>query len=127
MKYRIKPKPYVEAMVRSALPGLTKLCALERIPFLTFSKQQIKRLGLKRYSNLGNRYRGFAWSDKNVIYISPRIDAEQARKTLTHEFIHLRFPYLSHGKNFEEKMGRLLKGEQFKPRKQRATPERVAL
>ena len=56
------------------------------------------------------------------------MDTEQAKDTLAHEFIHLRFPYLSHGRKFEECQKRLESGEQFKPlKRKKATPPEVAL
>lgn len=113
---RRKPKPYIEAQLQMLLPAFTKLCGLERVPYLTFSKGEVKKLGLRRYSNLGNRYLGMAWCKENVIYVSPRHEKiESARHTLAHEFIHLRFRY-SHGPRFEEKIKQLLAGQQFKPK-----------
>ncbi|MEK7124595.1 MAG: hypothetical protein AAB877_02870, partial [Patescibacteria group bacterium] len=80
---RRNPKPHIEATIRSLVPTFTKLCSLEKAPYITFERQEVKRLGLKRYSNLGRRYFGMAWFKENVIYISPRHEkTDSARNTL---------------------------------------------
>lgn len=71
---------------------------------------------------------GHAYEKANLIWVSPNHEtAESVRDTLAHEFIHFRFPYLSHGLTFEAYKENLLKGEDLGEYKKRnaKTPEGV--
>jgi predicted SprT family Zn-dependent metalloprotease len=119
-KRRQKPKPYIEAVARQIVPKFTKLCGLERMPYVTFSRPEVRQLIQGRKRNM-TRYMGTAYIKENVIWLNPRHNtADDVRNSLAHEFCHIRFPYLAHGRRFTELLNRLLKGEQFKPhRKQK--------
>lgn len=127
-KYRRKPKPYIEAGVLALVPAFTKLCGLKQQPLVVFERQAARDIGLRHYKRLRSfrRYLGVAYHKANMIWVNPNHETiDGARHTLAHEFIHFRFPYLSHGSKFEEYTQRLLKGEQFdeyRPRKKENAP-----
>jgi len=65
------------------------------------------------------RYYGVAYMAYNTVFIN--VKRNKTRKdldhTIRHELIHMRFPYLSHGSNFEKKISLLGKGHTWKPSK----------
>lgn len=120
-KFRRKPKPYIEATVMGLISKYTNLLCLEKIPIVTFNRQEIRRLipGRKRCMT-GTKYLGTAYINRNVIWINPNHEStDEARNTLAHEFCHLRFPYEGHTPYFYQKVKELLSGKQFKPLKRR--------
>lgn len=125
-KFRREPKGYVAGVIRSLIPRFTQLCALSEMPLVVWNRQQAKDILKPQYRRLrsfGNGTFGASYHKANLIWLNPNQDTEQAKDTLAHEFIHLRFPYLSHGRKFTEMITRLRKGEQFKPlRKKLPTP-----
>jgi|GEM_PF-4970833 hypothetical protein len=131
-KFRRKPKPYIEAGVLSLVSAFTKLCGLQQAPLVVFERQAARDIGLRHYKRLRNFSRawGTSYHKANMIWISPNHETiEEARHTLAHEFIHFRFPYLSHGVKFEAYIGSLLKGESlgaYRPRK-KPSPQETAL
>lgn len=122
-KFRRKPKPYIEAGVLALVPRFSALCGLETKPLVVFERQSARAIGLRFYKRLRSfrRYLGVAYPKANMIWVNPNHETiEEARHTLAHEFIHFRFPYLSHGAKFEEHTKALLAGHQFdkyRPRK----------
>ncbi len=103
-KFRREPKAYVELAVKQLAPQYTKLCALETEPLIVFNRNQARYIlkpQYKRLRSFGKRFYGVAYAKANLIWLNPNMDTEQARSTLEHEFIHLRFPYLSHGVSLE--------------------------
>lgn len=125
-KHRREPKSYVAIAVRQLAPHYAKLCALSEVPLIVFNRTQAKDIlkpQYKRLRSFGNKFYGVAYRKANLIWLNPNMDTEQAKSTLAHEFIHFRYPYLAHGRKFEEMIKRLQKGEQFKPlRKKLPTP-----
>ncbi len=124
-KFRREPKAYVELAVRQLAPSYTRLCALENEPLIVFNRNQARDIlkpQYKRLRSFGKRFYGVAYAKANLIWLNPNMDTEQARSTLAHEFIHLRFPYLSHGVSFEKQIRRLQDGNQFKPYKKQKAP-----
>lgn len=128
-KHRREPRGYVEAAVRMLTPRYTQLCSLPQMPLVVFNRQRARDIlkpQYKRLRSFGNKHYGVCYVKANLIWLNPNMDTEQAKSTLAHEFIHMRFPYLSHGRRFEEMITRLRSGEQFKPRKKKApSPERA--
>ena len=122
-KFRRKPKPYIEATVFSLVPSFSKLCGLSPSPLVVFERQAARDIGLRHYKRLRSfrRYLGVAYHKANMIWINPNHETtDGVRHTLAHEFVHFRFPYLSHGDKFEGFTQQLLKGESlgvYKPRK----------
>lgn len=119
-KHRREPKSYVDVAVRQLTPHYAKLCSLPQVPMVVWNRQQAKDILKPQYRRLrsfGNKYYGVAYTKANLIWMNPNMDTEQARSTLAHEFIHFRFPYLAHGKKFDELIGRLQSGEHFKPKR----------
>ena len=120
--HRREPKSYVAVTVRQLTPRYSQLCSLPSAPLVVFNRTQAKDIlkpQYKRLRSFGNRFYGVAYRKANLIWLNPNMDTEQAKDTLAHEFIHLRFPYLSHGEKFDEQIKRLRNGEQFKPYKKK--------
>ncbi len=70
------------------------------------------------------KYYGVSYLQHNLIFINVRKipDEKTLENTLVHELIHLRFPYLAHGKRFNKLVRQGLKGKTFLPYKKR-TPK----
>ncbi len=67
------------------------------------------------------KYYGITYLDHNLVFLNIRKmpDEKTIENTLVHELIHLRFPYLSHGKKFNKLIRQTLKGKRFPPYKKR--------
>jgi len=69
------------------------------------------------------KYYGVAYLEHNLVFINVRKtpDDKTLENTLVHELIHLRFPYLSHGKRFNKLVRQGLRGKTFLPYRKRIT------
>jgi Zn-dependent peptidase ImmA (M78 family) len=67
------------------------------------------------------KYYGVSYLQHNLIFINVRKipDEKNLENTLVHELIHMRFPYLSHGKRFNKLVRQGLKGKIFPPYRKR--------
>lgn len=67
------------------------------------------------------KYYGVAYLQHNMIFINVRriSDQKTLKNTIVHELVHLRFPYLAHGKRFNRLVRRGLRGERFSAYKKR--------
>ena len=67
------------------------------------------------------KYYGVSYMQHNMIFLNIRKlpDEKALENTVVHELIHLRFPYLSHGKRFNKLVRRGLAGKTFAPYKKR--------
>jgi Zn-dependent peptidase ImmA (M78 family) len=67
------------------------------------------------------KYYGVSYMQHNMIFVNVRKmpDEKTLENTLVHELIHLRFPYLSHGKRFNKLVRQGLSGKRFVPYKKR--------
>jgi len=63
------------------------------------------------------KYYGVAYMQENLIFINVRKIADQKSldNTIVHELIHMRFPYLSHGRRFNKLARQGLRGKTFLP------------
>ena len=63
------------------------------------------------------KYLGVSYIQDNVVFINVRKmpDEKTLENTIVHELIHMRFPYLSHGRKFNKLVRRGLAGWTFKP------------
>lgn len=63
------------------------------------------------------KYLGVSYIMDNVVFINVRKipDDKVLENTIVHELIHMRFPYLSHGRRFNKMVRRGLGGSTFKP------------
>ncbi|MFY9301244.1 MAG: hypothetical protein WAO91_08655 [Candidatus Nitrosotenuis sp.] len=61
------------------------------------------------------KYYGVSYMQHNLVFINvKKIPDEKALDdTIAHELVHLRFPYLSHGKRFNKLVRQVLKGKTF--------------
>ena len=68
------------------------------------------------------KYYGVSYLLHNLIFINVRKipDEKTLENTLVHELIHLRFPYLAHGKRFKKLVRQGLRGKIFLPYRKRA-------
>jgi len=69
------------------------------------------------------KYYGVSYLQYNLVFINVRKipDEKTLENTLVHELIHLRFPYLAHGKRFNKLVRQGLRGKTFLPYRKRAT------
>ena len=67
------------------------------------------------------KYYGVSYLQHNLVFINVRKipDEKTLENTIVHELIHMRFPYLAHGKRFNKLVRRGLKGKTFPPYKKR--------
>ena len=67
------------------------------------------------------KYYGVAYLEHSMMFINVRKipDERELEKTIVHELVHLRFPYLSHGKRFNSLVRRALRGARFPPYRRR--------
>lgn len=63
------------------------------------------------------KYYGTAYLRHNTIFLNIRKipDMKSLERTIVHELVHMRFPYLSHGRRFEGLVERGLAGGRFGP------------
>ena len=67
------------------------------------------------------KYYGVSYLPNNLIFLNIRKipDQKTLENTLIHELIHIRFPYLSHGKRFNKLVRQALRGNTFPPYRKR--------
>ena len=83
-------------------------------------------LDMPRHMTEGRRtsaykYYGVSYLQHNLVFINIRKipDEKVLENTLVHELIHMRFPYLAHGKRFNKLVRQGLRGKTFMPYKKR--------
>lgn len=61
------------------------------------------------------KYYGVSYLQHNLIFINVRKipDEKTLENTIVHELVHMRFPYLSHGKRFNKLVRQGLQGKTF--------------
>lgn len=69
------------------------------------------------------KYYGVSYLQHNLIFINVRKipDERTLENTIVHELIHMRFPYLSHGRRFNRLVRQGLRGKTFAPYRHKAT------
>jgi len=67
------------------------------------------------------KYYGVSYLHSKLVFINVRKipDEKELENTLVHELIHVRFPYLAHGKRFNKLVRQGLRGKTFLPYKKR--------
>ncbi len=67
------------------------------------------------------KYYGVSYLQHNLVFINVRKipDEKTLENTIVHELIHMRFPYLAHGKRFNKLVRQGLRGKTFSPYKKR--------
>ena len=67
------------------------------------------------------KYFGVSYMRHNIVFFNVRKlpDEKALENTIVHELVHLRFPYLSHGKRFNKLVRQGLFGKTFAPYKKR--------
>lgn len=67
------------------------------------------------------KYYGVSYLQHNTIFVNVRKipDEAELEKTVAHEMVHMRFPYLSHGKRFNSLVRRAMRGGRFAPYRRR--------
>ena len=68
------------------------------------------------------KYYGVSYLHHRLVFINVRKipDEKTLENTIVHELIHMRFPYLSHGKRFNKLVRQGLRGKTFPPYKKRS-------
>lgn len=67
------------------------------------------------------KYLGVSYLQHSLVFINMKKipDEKTLENTIVHELIHMRFPYLSHGKRFNKLVRQGLAGKTFKPYKKK--------
>lgn len=67
------------------------------------------------------KYFGVSYLQHNLVFINVRKipDLKTLENTIVHELIHMRFPYLAHGKRFNKLVRQGLRGKTFPPYRKR--------
>ena len=67
------------------------------------------------------KYYGVSYLQHDLIFINVRKipDEKNLENTIVHELIHMRFPYLAHGKRFNKLVRQGLRGKTFSPYRKR--------
>ncbi|RNJ76801.1 MAG: M48 family peptidase [Nitrosopumilus sp. D6] len=67
------------------------------------------------------KYYGVTYFRDNCVFLNIRKmpDEKTLENTIVHELIHLRFPYLAHGRRFNRLVRQGLRGKRFSPYKKR--------
>lgn len=67
------------------------------------------------------KYYGVSYMQHNLVFINVRKipDEKALENTIVHELIHMRFPYLAHGKRFNKLVRQGLRGKKFLPYRKR--------
>jgi predicted metal-dependent hydrolase len=67
------------------------------------------------------KYLGVSYLQHNLVFINMRRipDEKTLENTIVHELIHMRFPYLSHGKRFNKLVRQGISGKTFAPYRKR--------
>lgn len=67
------------------------------------------------------KYYGVSYMQHNTIFVNVKKipDQKALDDTIAHELVHLRFPYLSHGRRFNKIVRQVLKDKTFPPYKKR--------
>lgn len=67
------------------------------------------------------KYYGVSYLKHNLVFINVRKipDDKILENTIVHELIHMRFPYLAHGKRFNKLVRQGLRGKSFAPYRKR--------
>ena len=73
------------------------------------------------------KYYGVSYLRHSIVFINVRKIPDERRlaNTIVHELVHLRFPYLSHGRRFDSLVRRGLRGATFPPYRKRAPRRRA--
>ena len=68
------------------------------------------------------KYYGVSYLLHNLVFINVRKipDEKTLENTIVHELIHMRFPYLAHGKRFNKLVRQGLRGKTFPPYRKRS-------
>jgi|SRR5215217_791294 len=100
------------------------------LPNLIFTKKEV--LGIPQTVGRRNtrRYRGVFYQEINTIFLNVKMfdKRERLRHTIIHELVHKRFPYMSHGPEFEKRIKQIRNGKAFdpyKPKNKSAEKERI--
>ncbi len=67
------------------------------------------------------KYYGVSYLQQTLVFINVRKipDEKTLENTIVHDLIHMRFPYLAHGKRFNKLVRQGLRGKTFSPYKKR--------
>lgn len=73
------------------------------------------------------KYYGVAYLESAMIFINVRKIPDDAMlvDTIAHELVHLRFPYLSHGRRFDRTVADVIAGRRFAPYRRRGPAKRA--
>jgi hypothetical protein len=72
------------------------------------------------------KYYGISYMQSNLIFLNVKKipDEKTLENTIVHELIHMRFPYLAHGKRFNKLVRQGMRGKLFPPYRKRKQESR---
>ncbi|MDI1495340.1 MAG: hypothetical protein K8823_648 [Cenarchaeum symbiont of Oopsacas minuta] len=97
-------------------------------PYIVLSTKEVLEMPVEITSGrrtTAYKYYGVSYLSHNLVFINVRKipDEKVLENTIVHELVHMRFPYLSHGRRFNSLVRRGLKGSRFPPyKKQKHRP-----
>ena len=113
LKFKILEKAGVYSN-RFGIPEPKILCTTKEV--LEMPRQMTEGRRTSAY-----KYFGVSYMSHNLVFVNVRKipDEKTLENTIVHELIHMRFPYLSHGKRFNKLVRQGLAGKTFAPYKKR--------
>lgn len=117
----MKKTPSIQIFIEEKVAKYCKQLSINRPTILTKTRQ-IK--DLPKDMTRGRRtsaykYYGVSYISYNTVFLNVRkiTNRKSLDNTIRHELVHMRFPYLSHGLNFYEKVKQLKKGKTWESSK----------
>ncbi len=118
----MKNKPVIVDYTQERLEHYSRMASLSFIPTLITRTRDV--LAMPQKFTKGRRtsaykYHGVCYSRAKTIFINIRLhySRKSIDKTVVHEIVHIRYPYLSHGEQFEKRIEAMEKGKVSKPPK----------
>ncbi len=91
-------------------------------PYLWFTTREVKDAPIEWTQGRRTsayKYYGVAYPNADAVFLNIRVmkGRKIVKGVIAHELVHVRFPYLSHGEEFERKIKQILQGRKFPPYK----------
>jgi len=118
----LKNRPNIVKFTEERLEHYSKMASLSYTPTLVTRTREVYDMPMK-YTR-GRRtsaykYFGVCYSRAKTIFINIRLhrSRKSIEHTIAHEVCHMRYPYLSHGDQFEKRIDAMQGGKVSKPPK----------
>ena len=118
----MKNRQVIVDYTQERLEHYSRMASLSFTPTLITRTRDVMEMPLKY--TIGRRtsaykYFGVCYSKGKTIFINLRLHSSRKSidRTVAHEIVHIRYPYLSHGEQFEKRIKAMEKGKVSKPPK----------